>query len=300
MVPASPTNHSHHQWWRLGTGESSKWVPSFFWGPSPACRVLVCLSSSAHPSLLPDHQPCGFQHQTLKPQPEITLWASDHPWWACFSGPRLRTAHCHRLLHGLVCGLCCAFPLLCLSKLIWSFRKSSSPALVMKPSLILTVAESLFQHLMYSARSGTLHISVSPCKFLEGRNNVSLMFVSPKQRSQCPMQKCSSINVCWLEVWFSLPYPLAFWALLGLSPWQYLKDNFTFWALCSCFICFYDVFIHSSCFMPEAKHFGDISVVRLNVWLFFFFQVKRSSPDVLRVFLWNLLMKKDKSIIESN
>lgn len=130
-----------------------------------------------------------------------------------------------------------------------------------------------------------LHISVSPCKFLEGRNNVSLMFVSPKQRSQCPMQKCSSINVCWLEVWFSLPYPLAFWALLGLSPWQYLKDNFTFWALCSCFICFYDVFIHSSCFMPEAKHFGDISVVRLNVWLFFFFPSEKVLTRCVKSFL---------------
>ena len=44
--------------------------------------------------------------------------------------------------------------------------------------------------------------------------------------------------------------------------------------------------------MPEAKHFGDTFAVRLNVW--HFFQVEGPSPDVLRVFLWNLIMKKDK------
>lgn len=156
MVPASPTNHSDHQWWRLGTGERSKWVPAFFGRPSPACRIPVCPSSSAHPSLLPDHLPCGFQHQTLKPQAQINGWASYHPWWVCFSGPRLSTAHCHCLLHDfLFVGYAALSSPLCLSKLIWSYRKSSSPTLVMKPSLVLPVAVPLFQHLMYSACSAT-------------------------------------------------------------------------------------------------------------------------------------------------
>lgn len=49
--------------------------------------------------------------------------------------------------------------------------------------------------------------------------------------------------------------------------------------------------------MPEAKHFGDTFAVRLNVW--HFFQVERPSPDVLiRVFLWNLIMKKDNNWIQ--
>ena len=86
----------------------------------------------------------------------------------------------------------------------------SLSGLIGKPSLVLPTAVPLFQHLMYLPAVALLHLSVSPCKFLEGGNDVSLMFVSPEQLSQNPMQKCSSINVCWLEVWFSLLYPLAF------------------------------------------------------------------------------------------
>lgn len=58
------------------------------------------------------------------------------------------------------------------------------------------------------------------------------------------------------------------------------------------------MFIHSSRFTPEAKHFGDTFAVRLNAWQFS--QVERPSPDVLRVFLWNLIMKRKEEVAKSN
>lgn len=150
-------------------------------------------------------------------------------------------------------------------------------------------AVSLFWRLMHPALCGS-SVYVSPCEFLEGSSDVSLAFVSPKATIARPDAglEFSKCLLTWSLVRFALSSG-PFGHCPGCHHDCIEKTALPFWALCSCFIYLYDAFIHSSCIMPEAKHFGDTFSIRLNVWRSF--RVERLSPDVLRVFFWNFVMK---------
>ena len=145
---------------------------------------LVKGASGFHRSLGDPAQPAEFQFVRAPLHTHLHLLTtcpegfSTRPWnhsprstsepattaGGCASLVRGWTPHAAKvcLVTSLVCGLCCAFSPLCLSTLIWSHRKSSSPTLLMKPSLTLNRCSISLLALKVSCLQWQFCISLSP------------------------------------------------------------------------------------------------------------------------------------------